>query len=176
MFTGGDLTSGMFLMIEGRERKVYLSWKWKIASDISRNQGRLEQGNSALALSVLWVQCGASSHWFSLLRLQVVLGDRRLGGTWWTHVRLALMSLTANSPCCRCRRCLVQWTAPAATATGARLVDNFHCHWWWYLILWTALAANADGLAATESGPHSNLSFDCSAWTGQKRVTWKTSS
>jgi hypothetical protein len=86
------------------------------------------------------------------------------------------MSLVATSPCCCCRRCLVQWTAPAATAC--------RCSFWWTasaaLVMIsrsvTALAVAADGLAATGSGPHSSLSFDSSARTGQNRFTWKTPS
>jgi hypothetical protein len=35
----------------------------------------LQRGNNELTLSVLGVQCGASSHFFTLLRLQVVLAD-----------------------------------------------------------------------------------------------------
>ncbi len=41
----------------------------------------LQRGNSVLALSVLRLQCGASSHWFSLLRLWAGLADRCSGPT-----------------------------------------------------------------------------------------------
>jgi hypothetical protein len=40
----------------------------------------------------------------------------------------------------------------------------------------TALAATADGLAATSSGPHSSHSFDCSAQVGQNRAPWQAPS
>jgi hypothetical protein len=44
-------------------------------------QQACREGNHALALSVLPLQCGASSHWFALLRLLVGLADRCLGPT-----------------------------------------------------------------------------------------------
>ncbi len=85
--------------------------------------------------------------------------------------------------------CLLQWTAPAAAAAnvsyigqpllpllaGACSGGQLLLPWWWYLDLWTAPAATAtNGLAATGSGLHSSLSFDCSVRTGQNRVTWKS--
>ncbi len=41
----------------------------------------VRRGNRALALSLPWLQCGASSHWFALLRLWVSLADRCPGPT-----------------------------------------------------------------------------------------------
>ncbi len=62
-----------------------------------------------------------------------------------------LMSLAANSPCCRCRRCLSRQTALAVTP--------------------------ADVLAATLAQVHTlSHSFDCLAQSGQKEATWQTPS
>jgi hypothetical protein len=162
----------------------------------------LQRGNRALALSVLRLQCGASSHWFVILRLWVVLADRCLGLTHAQqldlpstdahnlslvqHARINSGPLHSTLSCTDSLRSLLQLDMSSkelsfsSSPTGSFLLsadvslskqpllplsisqsaNSFHCHWCWYLVLWTAPAATGrDVLAATGSDPHSKPQF-----------------
>jgi hypothetical protein len=100
--------------------------------------------------------------------------------------RCRLMSLAANSPCCRRRRCLYLQTALGAAAAGVSCSEQPLCHCCWCLLRQTAPAATAAGVSCGKQPllpplpmfwlllvqVHTlNLSFDCSAQTGQNRIT-----
>jgi hypothetical protein len=76
----------------------------------------LQQACSEGIMNLHYLSCGCSVVTLPYSGYRLSWRDRRLGGTCSTRVQLALMSPTVNSSSCCCRRCLVQWTALAATA------------------------------------------------------------